>query len=95
MDITFRSEKLAKIFNSEKSLVREYGTENAKKIKLRMAVFVAASCLEEVPTILPNVDMNSVARKKGNLQLTSNILTGLFLSQIIILYHIRQMVGWT
>lgn len=53
MNITFRSEKLAKIFNSEKSLVREYGTENAKRIRLRMAVLVAANSLDEVPTHPP------------------------------------------
>ena len=43
------SEKLAKTFNSEKDLVREYGPENARLIKLRMAVLNAATCLEEVP----------------------------------------------
>jgi toxin HigB-1 len=53
MDITFSNEKLAKIFNSEKSLVREYGPENAKKIKRRMAVLRAAYCLEEVPVLPP------------------------------------------
>ena len=53
MDITFRNEKLAKTLNSEKSLVREYGAENAKKIKQRMAVLTAATCLEEVPVHPP------------------------------------------
>lgn len=53
MDITFRNEKLAKIFNSEKNLVREYDSENAKKIKQRMAVLMAATCLEEVPSHPP------------------------------------------
>ena len=49
MDITFKNEKLARIFNSGKNLVREYGSENARLIKRRMAVLVAASCLDEVP----------------------------------------------
>ena len=38
MDVTFNSRKLARIFNSE----------NAKLIKRRMAVLVAAFCLDEV-----------------------------------------------
>jgi proteic killer suppression protein len=53
MDITFRNEKLAEMFNSEKNLVREYGYEKAKKIKQRMAVLMAAACLEEVPSHPP------------------------------------------
>lgn len=48
MDVTFKNEKLARTFNSEKELGREYGPENGKKIKLRMAVMTAATCLEEV-----------------------------------------------
>lgn len=49
MDITFKSRKLARIFNSEKNLMREYGPENAKLIKRRMAVLMAASTLDKVP----------------------------------------------
>jgi len=49
MDITFKSRKLARIFNSEKNLMREYGPENAKLVKRRMAVLLAASSLDEVP----------------------------------------------
>jgi toxin HigB-1 len=65
MDISFSNEKLAKIFNSEKNLVREYGTENAKRIKLRMAVLMAANCLEEVPTHPPERRHELSGARKG------------------------------
>lgn len=48
MDVTFGSKKLARIFNLANNLVREYGQANATLIKRRMAVLVAASCLDEV-----------------------------------------------
>lgn len=53
MNITFTSAKLAKVFNSEKSLIREFGVEDAKRIKLRMAVLLAANCLADVPITPP------------------------------------------
>jgi proteic killer suppression protein len=65
MDITFRNEKLAKIFNSEKNLVREYGPENAAKIQRRMAVLMAASCLDEVPANPPERRHELVSNRKG------------------------------
>ncbi|MBI4534744.1 MAG: system killer suppression protein [Ignavibacteriae bacterium] len=65
MDITFRNEKLAKIFNSEKSLMREYGTENAKKIKHRMAVLAVATCLDEVPVHPPDRRHELSGDRKG------------------------------
>ena len=65
MDITFRSEKLAKIFNSEKSLVREYGIENAIKIKRRMAVLMAANCMEEVSARPPERRHELSGDRKG------------------------------
>jgi proteic killer suppression protein len=65
MDITFSSEKLAKIFNSEKSLMREYGTENGNRIKRRMAVLMAAQCLEDVPIQPPDRRHELSGRRKG------------------------------
>ena len=65
MHITFRSEKLAKIFNSEKKLVREYGSENANEIKRRMAVLQAATCLEEVPVAPPDRRHELKNNRKG------------------------------
>lgn len=49
MNITFKTSKLRKTFNSEKELKKVYGNENSKKIKNRMAVLSAAINLSEVP----------------------------------------------
>jgi proteic killer suppression protein len=65
MEMTFRNEKLAKIFNSEKNLKREYGTQNANKIKLRLAVLMAATCLDEVSTRPPERRHELVGKRKG------------------------------
>jgi toxin HigB-1 len=65
MDITFSNAKLAKIFNSEKNLVREYGVENTKKIKLRMAVLMAASCLDEIPSGPPERRHELIDNRQG------------------------------
>jgi len=65
MDITFKNEKLAKIFNSEKNLLREYGTENAKRIKQRMAVLAAANSLEDVPAHPPERRHELSGNRKG------------------------------
>jgi len=65
MDVTFRNEKLAKTFNSEKDLAREYGFENAKKVKLRMAVLTTATCLEEVPHRPPERRHELTGSRKG------------------------------
>ena len=53
MNITFKTSKLRKTFNSEKELKKAYGHENAKKIKNRMAVLSAAINLLEVPREKP------------------------------------------
>ncbi len=53
MKINFRTNKLAKIFNSEKELVKCYGPVQTRKIKTRMAVLRAASNLAEVPSVKP------------------------------------------
>jgi proteic killer suppression protein len=45
--------------------VREFGTENAKKIKLRMAVLVAANCLEDVPTHVPERRHQLTGNREG------------------------------
>ncbi len=42
MDITFKTRKLAKIFNSEKALYNRYGADKAKIIMRRMMLLKAA-----------------------------------------------------
>jgi proteic killer suppression protein len=54
MDIKFKNNKLKKIFNSEKYLVKEYGVENSERIKLRMTVLRAANTLAHIPTQKPD-----------------------------------------
>ena len=53
MDISFRSRKMMKIFNSEKELVKEYGKEMAGKIIKRMVVLRSAENLDAVPPSPP------------------------------------------
>jgi len=48
MNIDFATQKLSKVFNSEKLLFKEYGAENARIIMRRMMVLRAAPTLENV-----------------------------------------------
>lgn len=54
MEIQFSSNRLARIFNAQRDLVRVYGKDTAKKIRLRMAVLRAARNLAEVPKKPPD-----------------------------------------
>ena len=65
MKITFKTVKLRKIFNSEKELLKKYGSENRKKIKLRMTVLKAASNLSHVPEGKPDRCHELEGTKKG------------------------------
>jgi len=49
MEVSFATKKLAKILNSEKETVREFGAKLGKSIMRRLAVLEAANCLEDVP----------------------------------------------
>ena len=53
MDVSFRTKKLAKVFNSEKALKQEYGTQMFKVIMMRLAVLKNAPTLLLVPTTKP------------------------------------------
>jgi proteic killer suppression protein len=48
MEVGFRQQRLAKIFNSERELIRKYGPEPAKRIMGRMLQLAAAHCLEDL-----------------------------------------------
>lgn len=54
MDVSFRTRKLQKTFNSDRSLVRQYGNQVARRIKLRLAVLKNASSLSQVPRTPPD-----------------------------------------
>lgn len=65
MDITFKTAKLEKTFNSEKMLIREYGAENARYIMRRMSVLRAAPVLAEVPNRNPERCHELKGNRKG------------------------------
>ncbi len=54
MDITFRTRKLEKTFNSAAALQKAYGARMAKAIMNRLAVLKAARTLALVPTTPPD-----------------------------------------
>ena len=54
MDIFFKTRKLAKVFNSERELRRQYGDRMARAIKLRLAVLKHARTLSMVPVTPPD-----------------------------------------
>ena len=54
MEVSFRTRKLQKTFNSERSLVRQYGGQMARRIMLRLAVLRSASSLSTVPRTPPD-----------------------------------------
>lgn len=53
MEITFRSRRLQKIFNSSKDINRKYGNRMGRAIQSRLAVLGNASNLSLVPTRPP------------------------------------------
>lgn len=48
MEIAYRTKKLQRICNSEKELIKKYGSENARKIGLRLDALLAAESLGDV-----------------------------------------------
>ena len=52
MDISFKSVKLRKAFESERSLKKEYG-QLSKAILARIALFESVQCLNDVPIQKP------------------------------------------
>ena len=65
MDIIFKTQKLAKIFNSEKALRKEYGADIAKFIKHRMMVLKAAPVLDDVSYRSPERRHELKGARKG------------------------------
>jgi proteic killer suppression protein len=53
VEVHFGTRKLAKIMNSEKEIVREYGPKIGDKVKKRLALLEAAPSLEAVPHTPP------------------------------------------
>ena len=65
MDISFKTAKLAKTFNEEKSLRRTYGDRMTKVIMTRFAVLKNAPALSSVPAARPERRHLLAGRRKG------------------------------
>ncbi len=74
MDIAYNSKKMSKIFNSERTLIREYGTERARKIRMRRNFLRAAVNLAQVPVSPPTRRHELKGDRKGQfaVDLTGN-----------------------
>ena len=65
LDIVFKSQKLAQIFNSENNLKKKYGIKCSRTIMIRMSVLRNASTLEIVPKTPPDRCHQLKGRRKG------------------------------
>ncbi len=65
MDISFKNNKLQKVFNSSAELTKKYGARNARIIQRRMAFLRAAPTLAEVPHRPPERRHQLEGRRKG------------------------------
>ena len=66
MDIYFQSKKIENTFNTEKLLNKNYGKEQTKYIKRRMAVLQAAPFLSDVPHVPPDRCHQLTGNRKGD-----------------------------
>ena len=58
MEITFRTRKIKKVFDSEKELKRKYGDPLARNIQVRIAVLKNAPCYQRCPRTHQSVGTN-------------------------------------
>ncbi len=65
MDIAYKTKKMIKIFNSQGALIREYGSERARKIKMRQDFLRAATNLAQVPVSPPTRRHELKGDRKG------------------------------
>lgn len=65
MDITFKTGKLAKLFNSERALYREFGKENGRVLMRRLLMLMAAPTLAEVSYLKPERRHALTGNRKG------------------------------
>ncbi len=74
MDITFKTNKMTKIFNSSKELIKKYGPDTAGKIKIRLDFLEATETLEKVPVLPPHRRHELKGNRKGQfaVDLTGN-----------------------
>ncbi|MFZ5866218.1 MAG: type II toxin-antitoxin system RelE/ParE family toxin [Thermodesulfobacteriota bacterium] len=74
MDITYKTNKMRKVFNSGKRLVQEYGAERAKKVMMRQDLLRAAPNLAQVDARPPTRRHELKGNRKGQfaVDLTGN-----------------------
>ncbi len=65
MEITFKTNKLQKIFSSSSSLIQEYGVDRGKAIKKRINFIMSATNLAEIPTDKPFRRHSLKGKRKG------------------------------
>ena len=51
MELSFRNNKLAKLLNSEREIIRTYGPDNGRRIMLRLSNIRDAATLEELSKV--------------------------------------------
>ncbi|MDQ7781227.1 MAG: hypothetical protein RDU20_00015 [Desulfomonilaceae bacterium] len=74
MDIAYKTTKMSKIFDSEGKLVKEYGLDRARKIRMRQDFLRAAVNLAQVPVSPPTRRHELKGNRKGQfaVDLTGN-----------------------
>ena len=65
MDIFFKTRKLAKVFNSERELRKQYGDRMARTIAIRLAVLKHARALSMVPLTPPDRRHRLAGKRKA------------------------------
>ena len=65
MDISFRTRRLERTFNSERELNRAYGGRTARTIMMRLAVLKNARVLSLVPTSRPDRLHQLIGNRRG------------------------------
>ena len=65
MEITFRTRRLARTFNSQEALVRRYGARMARAIGMRLAVLKNADNLSLAPITRPERLHQLTGRRQG------------------------------
>jgi len=74
MDIAYKTAKMSKVFNSEGKLVKEYGSDRARRIRMRQDFLRAAANLAQVPVSPPTRRHQLKGDRKGQfaVDLTGN-----------------------
>jgi proteic killer suppression protein len=69
MDVDFENKKLAKMCSTEKDLIREFGSVNARRIQRRLQQLRAATVLEDLRPPAPGRCHELTADRAGDLSL--------------------------